>query len=387
MSLASALAGASLAAIAWIIIGYPLWLALRAARRPVVPRRLPPDDVLPTVTAVIPVHNGGRFLAAKLESILAANYPASRLDILVLSDGSTDETDEVAASFVARGRVRFVRLEKSGKAVALSTAFPMVTSAVVLLTDARQQLDPDCIRWLVGALADPAVGAVSGTLKIRSGLTAGEAGTGLYWRYESWIRRNLSRIDSVLGATGPIYAIRRPLARALPRGCILDDMWLPMQVVQAGHRAVLSEDAVAWDYPTSLDSEFNRKVRTQAGLYQLMRLDPRLVNPFANRLWWPFVTLKVGRLLLGHLLIVLAVATPFVVAPWALALGGAQLLFYGVFVLGRVLPEGSPLKRLTSPVVAFVTLVAAAFMAQSIFFRDPATLWKPTQVRLTDTRS
>ncbi len=369
--------------VGWTLFGFPLLLAWRASRRPASVKTdcAWADVALPTVTAVIPVHNGASFLAAKLDSVLASEYPADRLDIIVLSDGSTDATDAIAADYASRGRVEFVRVIKGGKAAALSVAFPMVKADVVLLTDVRQVLKPDCVRQLVRCFDDPSIGAVSGTLRIRAGETSGEASTGLYWRYESWIRENLSRIDSVLGATGPIYAMRRSLVRPLPTGCILDDMWLPMQAVLEGYRAVLAGDAIAWDYPTSLTSEFTRKVRTQAGLYQLMSLEPRLLHPIRNRLFWSFVNLKLTRLLLLHVLLVALVASAFVPSPWREVLLGVQAAFYGAALLDRVMPEKAALKRLTAPIAAFLTLIGAAFCAQAILFRDPATLWKTTQVR------
>lgn len=370
------------AIVLWTLAGYPVWLSLRAGGRKSTNVDSYNASELPTVTAVIPVHNGEAFLASKLQSVLSSDYPAEKLDIIVLSDGSTDATDSIAQSFVETGRVRFVRLSKGGKAVALTAAFPMVSSDIVLLTDVRQALERDCVQKLVRNFADPNVGAVSGTLKIRAGETSGEAGTGLYWKYESWIRDNLSAIDSVIGATGPIYAIRRSLARALPAGCILDDMWLPLQIVLDGYRSTLASDAVAWDYPTSLNSEFNRKVRTQAGLYQLLKLDPRLLNPFSNRLFWKFLNLKMGRLFLPHLLIIIAISSVFLPAPFNAVVIAAQLGFYGTYFVDRMLAEGNALKRLTAPLAAFLTLVTAAFFAQAIFFRDPASLWKTTKVRL-----
>lgn len=382
MSVAIVLFVAAVAIVLFTLAGYPIWLSLRARGKKPTSTAAFNADLWPTVTAVIPVHNGEAFLASKLESVLASDYPTEKLDVIVLSDGSTDNTDAIAQSFAETGRARFVRLSKGGKAVALTTAFPMVSADVVLLTDVRQVLERDCVQKIVRNFADPKVGAVSGTLKIRSGETSGEAGTGLYWKYESWIRDNLSTIDSVIGATGPIYAIRRSLARALPAGCILDDMWLPMQIVLDGYRSTLASDAVAWDYPTSLNSEFNRKVRTQAGLYQLLKLDPRLLNPLQNRLFWKFLNLKMGRLFLPHLLIIIAVTSVFLPAPFNAFFMAAQLAFYSMYVLDRILDEGSALKRVTAPFAAFLTLVTAAFFAQAIFFRDPASLWKTTKVRV-----
>lgn len=366
----------------WVLLGYPIWLWWKA-RRGHEPDSAP---IEPSVTAVIPVHNGEHFLAAKLDSILCSDYPADKLDVLVLSDASTDGTDAIAQAYGSTGRVRFLRLPKGGKAVALSVAFEHCTREILLLTDVRQILDPACTRRLVSRFNDPAVGAVSGNLKIRSGQTSGEVGVGLYWRYESWIRHSLSQIDSLLGATGPIYAIRRSLARPLPAGCLLDDMWLPLQVVLDGKRTPLAEDSIAWDYPTGLKTEFVRKVRTQAGIYQLLSFEPRLLNPRLNRLWFPFMILKLGRLFMPHLLIVLFVVSFWLPTPMNILVLVPQLLFYVLSLIDRFLPEGVKLKRLTGPLAAFATLIAAAFCAQVIFLKGPANLWKTTRVRVTDNR-
>lgn len=379
MSMALLGCAVCVALIAWIIGGYPLLLSLEARLNC---RRVDSGPIQPSVTAIIPVHNGGQFLAAKLDSVLASDYPAHLLEVLVLSDGATDNTDSVAESYVSTGRVRFFKLPRAGKAAALSAAFPHADREILLLTDVRQILDRDCVKRLVCRFNDASVGAVSGNLKIRSGENSGETNVGLYWRYESCIRRNLSAVDSVLGATGPIYAIRKAFACTLPEACILDDMWLPLQPVLAGKRAVLAEDSIAWDYPTSLHTEFRRKVRTQAGLYQLLWLEPRLWKPWSNRLWTSFFFLKLGRLFLPHLLIVLLILSFWLPSPFKMLFLSAQVFFYLLASADRFIPDGVPAKRLSGPVAAFVVLLAAAFCAQSVFFTDPAKLWKTTQVRV-----
>lgn len=365
--------------IFWVIAGYPMWLACKARYRSRIPNSAP---IEPSITAIIPVYNGGRFLTAKLESLLRSDYPPDKLEILVVSDASTDDSDSIAQSYSSTGRVRLLRLPRGGKAAALSIAFQHSDREIFLLTDVRQVVDRDCVRLLVSRFHDPTVGAISGNLKIRAGETSGEANIGLYWRYENWVRHNLSQIDSLLGATGPIYAIRRVFARPLPKGCILDDVWLPLQVVLAGKRAPLAEDGVAWDYPTDLKSEFGRKVRTQAGIYQLLALEPRLLNPWSNRLWVPFVTLKLGRLFLPHLLIALFLISFRLPSSIRLLVLVPQIIFYVLSLFDRLIKEGTPVKSITGPAAAIVTLVAAAFCAQAIFFTDPGKLWKTTRVRM-----
>ncbi len=368
-----------LAWVIWVIAGYPLWLALRArlwGRPPLS------GSYEPTITVILPVHNGDRFLAAKLESILNSEYAPEKLDILILSDGSTDGTDALAGEFSGRfsARVRLIRLPRGGKAATLNVALTEVTSEVLVLTDVRQCLDPGCIRFLAETMHDPQVGVVSGDLLILAGASTEEANVSLYRRYESWIRKNLSLTDSLLGATGAVYAIRRRLVRRLPDDCILDDVWLPMQAVLAGYRSVWNEHAVAWDYPTGLKEEFVRKVRTQAGVFQLLWQLPGLFSS-RNRLRWPFFVLKFGRLLMPEFLLICFLISFWLPPPLCLFTVAGQLLFYALAMLDTFVPEASPIKRATAPMRAFVVLLAAALVAVSIFFSNPANIWKRTNVR------
>jgi len=375
--IAAAVAGFALAAIFWTLIGYPLWLAIRARRgRPV--RKAPFEC---DVTAIVPVRNGGPWVADKIRSVLAQDWPEERLKILLLDDGSTDDTYAQAEPFLGP-RVEILRLPRGGKAVALTRAFERATGDLLLLTDVRQALAPDCLRRLVENFADPQVGVVSGELEIRRGVSAETAQIGLYWRYETAIRDNLGKIDSMLGATGPIYAIRRSLARPVPSSTILDDVYLPMRALLDGYRLVMEPRAKAYDFPTELKSEFRRKVRTQAGIYQLLWLLPELLGP-RNRMLGAWVSLKFGRLLLPWMLLALAISSFFLPSPWREALLVAQALGYGLALLDPATPEGSVLKRLTSPLRTFVTLILAAAAAVRIFWVPPADLWKETRVGKT----
>lgn len=362
--------------VLYTLIGYPVLLHLLAARRQRPVRR----EFSPrTVSVLLPVFNGERFLAAKLESLLSLDYPAGLVEIFVLSDGSTDSTPEIAARFASRG-VRFHPLPHAGKAAALNTGLTLAQGEILFLTDVRQPLEPSSLRNLVACFADPAVGAVSGELIIRDGETLEEANVGLYWKYEKFLRKKLSAIDSVLGATGCIYAMRRHLARPLPPGCLLDDMFLPLQAFFAGYRIIFEETARAYDYPTSLDSEFRRKVRTLAGNYQLIGYMPSLLGP-GNRLWIHFVSHKLARLLLPFALILLLLTAPLLPFPWNVACLSAQVAFYLLALANPLLPETSPLKRLTAPIRTFTVLMLASLCAASILFRPSSAFWVQTRVR------
>ena len=278
--------------IVYILAGYPLLLRLRPSG-PAIAKA----PQTPTVTALIAVKNGAPWLPSKLDSLLALDYPPELLSILVVSDGSTDSTDSIVEDYASRSpRIRLLRVPAGGKCAALTAAVPLTGSELLLMTDVRQILAPDSLRHLVDNLADPTVGAVSGEMRIRHPETREEFSVSLYWRFETWLRHSLSRIDSMLGVTGPFYVIRRSLFIPIPPHVLLDDMYLPLHAFFRGYRLIADPAAVAWDYPTSLQTEFRRKVRTLAGNYQLLRYYPKLLSPFHNRLWLDYLSYKLGRL-------------------------------------------------------------------------------------------
>lgn len=368
----------SIGMILYVLAVYPLLLAKLAGRNG---QEIQKDKVLRTVSIVIAVRNGAAFLAAKLESVLASHYPAELIQLIVVSDGSIDETDTIAREFEPRG-VQFYRNESQGKAAAINTGISHSTGEILILTDVRQTLDPQAIRNVVACFGDPSVGAVSGELSIRRGVGAEEADTGLYWRYEIFIRKHMSRVDSTFGANGPFYAMRRSLAVHIPKDTLLDDVYLPLAAFFAGYRIILDESAKAFDYPTNLTSEFHRKVRTQAGLYQILQLYPQLLSS-KNRMRKHFLSAKFGRLALPFLLILVAISTYGLPEPFrTLALAG-QIIFYSVAWLDNWVPQQSALKRVSSPIRTFVVLMGAALIGLKVFFVPPRKLWKETKVRLS----
>jgi cellulose synthase/poly-beta-1,6-N-acetylglucosamine synthase-like glycosyltransferase len=359
--------------ILYVLAGYPLLLGLLARRRARPVRRGP---IQPSVSIIVAVHNGERFIEDKLCSILALDYPRDLVEVIVASDGSTDRTDELVMRFAGQG-VSLLRLPRGGKPAALNAAIPSAHGEILVLTDVRQHLDPSSVALLVRNFADPAVGVASGELVIRQGKTHEEANIGLYWRFESWIRDRLSLVDSMFGATGPFYAIRRALAFPMPPETLLDDMYLPLAAFFRGYRLVADPRARAYDYPTSLETEFHRKVRTLAGNYQILLRYPALLGP-GNRMWFHFVSYKLGRLLLPWLLIVVAVASWGLPAPWRAALLAGQGLFYGIAAVDIWIPRRFFLKRVSSPIHTFVVMMIAAIGALSVFFVPARSLWKVT---------
>lgn len=370
--IATALVALAVLFTVYTIVLYPLLLALLAKWRERPVRRAP---FTPTVSVLVVARNGGAWLAAKLDTLLALDYPAGQIaQIVVASDGSTDDTAAIASRYAARG-VQLLEVPPGGKARAINAALPLLTGELVFFTDVRQQLEPSCLRRLTACFADPEVGAASGELVLVRGDTLEKASVGAYWKYEFWIRTNLSRLDSIFGATGAVYVQRRALTAPLPADALLDDMHQPLGAFFRGYRLVVEPGAIAYDQPVSLDNEFARKVRTLAGNFQIIKAYPALLGP-GNRMWLHYVSTKLARLLLPHALLLITAASFWLASPWRELVLGGQALFYGLALADPLLPDGFPLKRLSSPIRTFVVLMAASFCAVSILFVPAERLWR-----------
>jgi biofilm PGA synthesis N-glycosyltransferase PgaC len=317
----------SLALLAYIYLGYPVIAGLRAMLLPKPRRRAP---IEPSVSIIVIVHNEADRIAARIENLLALDYPRDRLEIVIGSDGSTDDTVERALRYEAQGvRVRAFR-EHRGKPAIVNALVPVVRGEIVVFADARQRFDAGTVRALVANFADPAVGAASGELVVTadSGTAAAGQGTAFYWRYEKFIRSTEGRADSTVGATGAIYSIRRALFETIPEDTLLDDVLIPLRIVRRGYRVVFEPDARAHDSASATArQEFVRKTRTIAGMFQLLARETWLLNPFGNRLWFETVSHKVLRLALPML------HASLLVSNVALADAG----FYGLLLAGQVI--------------------------------------------------
>ncbi len=362
------------AACFYCVLGYPLilWLLASFRTKPVTT-----DAELRSVSVLIAVYNGAGFIAEKLDSILGSDYPLELIDVIVVSDGSTDETDELVAGYATRG-VRLIRVARGGKPAALNAGIAHCTGEILVLTDARQRLDRDSLRELVSCFGDESVAVASGELIIEDSQTREKRTVGLYWRYESWIRQNLSRFDSMLGATGPFYAIRRNLFQPIPTETLLDDMYLPMTAFLRGYRLVMNDRAKAYDVAMDVPTEFRRKVRTLAGNYQLMWLLPSILT-FRNRMLSHYISYKVSRLFLPYFFLALFVSSFYLPMPWRLVVVAGQAALYLLAIVDPWIPAGSVLKRLSNPCRVFGSFLLAAVYALKIFFVPPQDLWKPTQ--------
>jgi len=362
--------GGCLAWVAYTYIGYPcllkLWSRLRARSVP-ASKALAESD-LPVVTAIVAAHNEEANIARRVANLLSSEYPREKLSVVVVCDGCTDRTAEIA-----RGdeRVRVVELfPQQGKAVALNRGAEHAEGEVLVFADARQQFAPDAIRKLVERLYAPGVGAAGGELVLLDHEGAPQE-MGAYWRYEKWVRRLEAAVDSPVQCSGAIYAIRREHFTPMPEGLVLDDMWVPLHITRKGYRIAFVPDAKAYDTVTpTYQREFRRKVRTLAGNYQLLWAAPWLLVPWKNRLWWQFVSHKVCRLLVPYALIGMYGASWMLLAePYGVALVLAQTGYYLLGAIAWMFPALARRFRLAGLAGSFLSLNAAAAVAPIAFLR------------------
>lgn len=329
----------SAALIAYVYVGYPLLLAVWAwlARRPVRCAPLDASTLWPSISIVLAARNEAGRLPARIQNLLTIAYPGPR-DVIVVSDGSTDDTRRVVAEF---GAVRLVEVPSGGKPAALNAGIAQARGEILVFADARQAFADDALMQLAANFADPQVGVVTGQLVLdveqqTSDSTVGE-GVGLYWQYEKWLRRHESAVWSTLGATGAIYAMRRGLWSPLPPDTLLDDVLAPMRAVLGGWRVVFEERARAFDRASvDAEAESRRKVRTLAGNYQILAQEPRLLLPFVNPVWLQYMSHKVGRLLVPWCLLGALLASAVLMFDgWIYALAfGLQAGFYLLALYG-----------------------------------------------------
>jgi cellulose synthase/poly-beta-1,6-N-acetylglucosamine synthase-like glycosyltransferase len=254
---AKALFWGSLGALAWTQAGYPVTAALLARVRGRPVRKGP---IEPSVTLVVAAHDEEPVIGRRLENLLDLDYPRKKLEIVVASDASTDRTDELVEAVAARDdRVRLLRCPRGGKVAAQNRAVATTSGELLAFTDANAQWRSDALRKLVRNFSDPDVAYVCGGHVYESADGTNREGT--YWRLEAWLRRNESRLGSITGGIGPIYAVRRSgYIEVDPR--FGHDLALPYLMVQNGRRAVFEPEAVAWEKQSrDIEDEYRRKIR------------------------------------------------------------------------------------------------------------------------------
>jgi cellulose synthase/poly-beta-1,6-N-acetylglucosamine synthase-like glycosyltransferase len=328
---------------------------------------------LPRVTAVVATRADPAAVRERVDDLLRSEYPGALLDVVVAYDART--TEPMATWSGAEGaRVQVVRGdEPGGKAAALNAGVRAARGEVLVLADSGQRFGADAISLLTNALTRPEVGAASGRLELARGEKAPALPLRLYWSLERWLRRREADVHSAIGVTGAIYAMRRALWTPLPAGLILDDLYVPMQLVLAGHRIAFVDEARAYETRATTDgNEYRRKVRTLTGVLQLCAWLPRTLTPLHNPAWVQFVTHKLLRLLTPYWLLV---CVTWVIVAVAQRIGLAWLIALAAAFVAMLQLRSRPVRALRSAVVSSILLQVATVRATANGARGRWDVW------------
>jgi cellulose synthase/poly-beta-1,6-N-acetylglucosamine synthase-like glycosyltransferase len=388
MFLGLVVAGAVLMFIPWV--GYPaVVVAMAGARRARARRdrttRSTGEGPHPTVTCVLATRDAPEVVRDRVTDFLCQEYPDGFLDVVVAVDHASEASWTALASLgladTLGTRVTVVRGDApGGKCATLNAAVRAAQGEVLVFSDAHQRFAPDAVRKLIDALVgDPRLGATSGRLV----LPVDDASSvfRLYSRYELTLRDAEARLHSAVGVSGSIYAMRRRLWSPLPAGLILDDLFVPMQLVLDGWRVGFVPDAFAFETRrVNAGQEFRRKVRTLTGNYQLCAWLPAVLLPYRNAIWGAFVCHKLLRLLLPLSVALITIGSAGLAWRYAsdrpgtgttvaacVAAIGALWAWRGQHVIAR---------KLRSIVVQLATMQVAAAVAAVHGMRGRWDVWK-----------
>jgi cellulose synthase/poly-beta-1,6-N-acetylglucosamine synthase-like glycosyltransferase len=371
-------------------LGYPVVLRVLSMFRrvPGAPRSRPAAGQgggWPFVSITIPVYNEAAVIAGTLERILELDYPVGRRQILVVSDASTDGTDEIVGRFAARG-VELLRMpERRGKTAAENAARAHLRGDIIVNTDASVRIHPQAVTHLVAAFADPSVGVASARDVSVANLDARtNPGEQTYVGYEMWVRGLETKVWGIVGASGCLYAMRRELHMHVMPESLSRDFGAALVARERGYRAVSVPDATCYvPRIASLSREYRRKVRTMARGLRTLWYKRALLNPGRYGLFaWMLCSHKLCRWLVPWMALPMAAALAWLTprhwwAGAALALGGVAVL---AAVLGWAWPDAKPLPRvLALPAYAVSGNLAALHAWVRALLGRGTAVWEPTR--------
>ncbi|MCI8416251.1 MAG: glycosyltransferase [Lachnospiraceae bacterium] len=238
-------------------------------------------DYEPTVSLLIAAYNEEKVIEEKIWNLLQLDYPSNKIEILVASDGSTDNT-VLKAERVGKGLIQVLDLPRGGKVAALNAMLSRANGEIIVFSDANTMFEKSAVQKIVQSFKDQRIGCVSGQLRYKVDKTSGEGARSesAYWKYENWVKRQESRLGRLSGANGAIYAIRREYLNDIPAGIINDDFYVSTYILQQGYDVILNTEAIAYEEPNErLEEQFKRHVRDGAGHYQAMRVFWRMLFP------------------------------------------------------------------------------------------------------------
>ncbi|MHB8742780.1 MAG: glycosyltransferase family 2 protein [Sulfuricaulis sp.] len=360
-------------------LGYPLVVLVGGLIRP---RRVRRQLSIPAVTILIPAYNEAECIAKTIQNKLDQDYPKDKLQVMVISDGSTDGTDDIARGFAAQGVELICRNPREGKAAALNEAVKFAHGDIIIFSDANSLFDRGAVRLMVENFADPDVGYVTGTLHLVADVsTLSSSGGDAYIRYENTVRVLETRFDSIIGVNGGVDAIRKNLYTDIP-SALITDFVLPLHVMARRYRVVYDPRVISHEVANKqLGPEFRMRVRVALRALQGLIYMRRLLNPIR----YPVAAfcLLSHKLLryLTFLFLPIALAANFELAfttpiyRWLLAV---HLIAYGLALLGLAVGLPRILRKLTAVPSYFLLSNIAFSLAMLKFIRgETMATWRP----------
>jgi cellulose synthase/poly-beta-1,6-N-acetylglucosamine synthase-like glycosyltransferase len=364
--------------IAYIYIGYALLIYLISL---FADKKVNKKDFEPSVTILITAYNEQKNIRRKLDNALSSDYPKNKLEIIVASDGSTDHTDSIVKEFAERN-VRLIRIEgRKGKTSAQNAAIKAAKGEIVVFSDATTVYMKDALRKIVRNFNDEQVGCVSGRLRyVKNISSAISVGSASYWEYEVFIRESQTKLWSLGGATGCIYAIRTKLFTALPED-IISDLVEPLEIFAQGYRVVFEPEAVALeDALETKDKEMKMRIRVitraMSGFLYMKRIFNPLKYPYLS---FHLMSHKVLRWFFFELAFSLLLTNIFLVnEPIYRAILLLQIVFYGFAVLGYFINRihGRKFKIFTYPFYFCLIHVASVLSLLEIIKGKKRIVWE-----------
>ena len=304
-----------------------------------------PDEQLPSVTLLVAAYNEADIIREKIKNTLELDYPENKLEIFFVTDGSTDRTPEIVKEYPAIQL--FHSFERKGKIHAVNRVMKSVKTPIVIFCDANTDLNREAIKYIVRHYQDPTIGGVAGEKRILSKDkdNASGSGEGLYWKYESFLKKKDAEVYSIVGAAGELFSVRTELFEEPAENMIIEDFYLSMRITAKGYRFAYEPDAFAMETASaSVKEEWKRKVRISAGGFQAMAKLSYLLNPFRyGMLSFQYISHRVLRWTLAPLFLPII----FLANAW-LAFSGIpfyqlimilQVFFYGLAFLGYLLRD------------------------------------------------
>jgi biofilm PGA synthesis N-glycosyltransferase PgaC len=304
-----------------------------------------PDEQLPAVTLLVAAYNEADIIREKIKNTLELDYPENKLEIFFVTDGSTDRTPEIVKEYPAIQL--FHSFERKGKIHAVNRVMKSIKTPIVIFCDANTDLNREAIKYIVRHYQDPTIGGVAGEKRILSKDkdNASGSGEGLYWKYESFLKKKDAEVYSIVGAAGELFSVRTELFEEPAENMIIEDFYLSMRITAKGYRFAYEPDAFAMETASaSVKEEWKRKVRISAGGFQAMAKLSYLLNPFRyGMLSFQYISHRVLRWTLAPLFLPII----FLANAW-LAFSGIpfyqltmilQVFFYGLAFLGYLLRD------------------------------------------------